>query len=170
MSGGELVRLVRLDRLPPSTTVEASAAECAALSERFGLPAVHTLAAEVQFTPHGDAVDARGRIIASFEQRCAVSDEPFANTLEEPIAFRFVAALAPHGEAEEIEFAKDAPDEIEYAGASFDLGEAVAQSFGLALDPYAEGPNADTVRRETGLSDEDTPSGPFSALASLKKD
>ena len=53
-------------------------------------------------------------------------------------------------------------------GTAFDLGEAVAQSFGLAIDPYAAGPEADSVRREAGIVDEDAPSGPFAALAALK--
>ena len=49
-----------------------------------------------------------------------------------------------------------------------DLGEAVAQSFGLALDPYATGPDAETTRRDAGIVAESAPSGPFAALAALK--
>lgn len=170
MSAGELVRLVKLDRLPPTIAVEADETERAALARRFNLPALRTLAAEVSLEQRGDAIEARGRLKADMDQHCAVSDEPFANTVDEPIAFRFVPALPAHGEDEEIEFASDAPDDIEYDGTCFDLGEAIAQSFGLALDPYAEGPGADAARREAGLLDEDTPSGPFAALAALKKD
>ena len=61
-------------------------------------------------------------------------------------------------------------DEIFYEGDSFDLGEAVAQSLALAIDPFACGPDADRVRQEKGLSADDQPSGPFAALAALKKD
>lgn len=169
MSGGELVRIVKLDRLPQgAVAITASEAECAGLARRFGLPALHALSAEVQLAQRGDAIDAHGRLTASFQQLCAVSEEPFGNALDEAILFRFVRAIPIPGEDEEIEFDGDAPDEIEYDGASFDLGEAVAQSFGLAIDPYAEGPNAETVRREAGLLDEDAPSGPFAALAALK--
>ena len=171
MSAGEMERIVKLDRLPAEpVAIEAGEAERAALAQRFGLHALHALTAEVQLVQSGDAIDARGCVRASFEQRCAVTDEPFAATLDEPVAVRFVPALAAHGEDEEIEFASNVPDEIEYDGASFDLGEAVAQSFGLALDPYAEGPNAEAARREAGLLDETAPSGPFAALAALKKD
>lgn len=170
MSGGEFERIVKLDRLPAAPLqVEADEAERAALARRFGLPAIHALHAQVAFAPHGEAIDARGRLTASFDQRCAVSDTPFATTLDEPVAFRFVPALAEHGEDEEIEFASDAPDEIAYDGAAFDLGEALAQSFGLALDPYAVGPDAEAARREAGLVSEDAPSGPFAALAALRK-
>lgn len=171
MSAGELARIVKLDRLPRAAViVEASEAECAALARRFGLPSVQSLTAEIQLAERGAAIDARGRLRASFDQHCALSGEPFAASLDEAIAVRFVPAIALHAEDEEIEFASDAPDEIEYGGASFDLGEAVAQSFGLALDPYAVGPHAQTVRRAAAILDEAAASGPFAALASLKKD
>lgn len=169
MSAGEFERIVKLDRLPPKLLIEANESERAALARRFGLPAIHALTAQLNLEQCGDDIDAKGELAASFDQRCAVSDEPFPNSVNEKIAFRFVPALAVPGEDEEIEFASDAPDEIEYEGVSFDLGEAVAQSFGLALDPYAEGPGAEAVRREAGLSDEGSPSGPFAALAALKK-
>lgn len=169
MSAGEFERIVKLDRLPSkSLTIEASESERAELARRFDLPVLHTLTAEVSFTPVGEAVEARGHIRASFDQCCALSSEPFANTLDEQFTVRFVLTLAAHDEQEEIEFTSDAPDEIEYDGAAFDIGEAVAQSFGLALDPYAEGPNADAARREAGILDETVPSGPFAALAALK--
>ncbi len=50
----------------------------------------------------------------------------------------------------------------------FDLGEAVAQSLALAIDPYAVGPSAEQARKDAGLGDE-AASGPFAALAGLKK-
>ncbi len=169
MSAREFERIVKLDRLPTAPlTIEADAAERAALARRFSLPAMHALQATVSLAPQGDAVEARGRIEARFDQHCAIADQPFANNLDEPLAVRFVRSIAPGSEDEAIEFASDAPDEIEYDGAAFDLGEAVAQSFGLALDPYATGPNAEAVRREVGIVDEDAPSGPFAVLAALK--
>ena len=53
------------------------------------------------------------------------------------------------------------------------LGEAIAQTLALAIDPYREGPDADEARKKAGIvSDEDhAPSGPLAeALAGLKKD
>lgn len=171
MSGAEFSRQVKLDRVPTTPLrIEADPAERAALARRFDLPAIHALVAELRFTQTGDAVDARGQVTASYDQRCALSNEVFVAEMEEPVAVRFVPALTVHDEDEEVEFAPDEPDEIEYAGASFDAGEAVAQSFGLALDPYALGPNADVARREGGVMGEDAPQGPFAALAALKRD
>ena len=61
-------------------------------------------------------------------------------------------------------------DEIEYHGEMFDLGEAVAQSLALAIDPYAEGPNADAARKAAGIVLEGEQDGPLAAfLAGLKK-
>ena len=60
-------------------------------------------------------------------------------------------------------------DEIPFEGHVFDLGEAVAQSLALAIDPYAVGPNAEQARKDAGIGDE-AASGPFAALAALKKD
>lgn len=168
MSASEFERLVKLDRLPSELTIDADASEREALARRFDLPAIERLRAIVTLSQDGDAIEARGRLEAAFSQRCAIADEPFANTVDEPLAIRFVPALAAAREEEELEFAEDEPDEIEYQGGAFDLGEAVAQSFGLAIDPYATGPDAETVRRKVGLADDGSPTGPFAALAALK--
>ena len=69
---------------------------------------------------------------------------------------------------EEVELGADDLDEIPYAGSIIDLGEAVAQSLALAIDPFATGPEADEARRRAGMLDAQA-SGPFAALAGLKK-
>jgi len=169
VSGKELERIIKLDRLPVEhILIDATAEERQALANRFALPSIAELRAEITLERSVEAVDARGHLSARFEQRCAVANEPFASSLEAPIALRFVPATAEPGEDEELEFDADAPDEIEYEGAAFDLGEAIAQSFGLLLDPFATGPDADAVRREAGIADESAPSGPFAALAALR--
>lgn len=169
MSATELARVIKLDRLPSDPIViEASPQECAALARRFDLSAVHALEAEVTLMQQGPSIEARGRLTASFDQSCSIAGEAFTNRMDEPLAIRFVPSLAAHGEDEEIEFAGEEADEVEYDGAAFDLGEAIAQSFGLALDPYATGPDAGDVRRDAGILGEDAPSGPFAALAALK--
>ena len=72
---------------------------------------------------------------------------------------------------EEVELDADELDRIAYSGDAFDLGEAIAQTLGLAVDPYAEGPNAAAIRAEVGIKGDDQPSGPLAeALARLKKE
>lgn len=147
-------------------TLEASAAERAALARRFGIIAIDRLAATLALTREGEVVQAHGRLDAAIVQSCAVSGEDLATTIDEPLALCF-APETPI-EVEELELSTDELDEIPYTGTVFDLGEAVAQSLALAIDPYATGPEADRVRREAGLQDESA-TGPFAALAALKK-
>lgn len=167
MTAPEFSRLVDVNRLPSEPlTVEAGAAERTALARRFGLASIERLDAEVAFTTDGDKIDARGRMQAAWVQSCAVSGEDLPVTRDEPIALRFVPERPI--EAEELELAEGELDEISYSGESFDIGEAVAQSLALAIDPYAVGAEAERVRREAGLQDESA-SGPFAALSALKK-
>lgn len=165
----ELSRVIKLDRLPVNPViVTPDEGERTALAKRFDLPAIYDLRAELILSQDGATILARGPLTARLSQLCAVAREPFETTLQEQIAIRFVPAAAPPSEDEELEFDSGGPDEVEYEGQSFDLGEAVAESFGLALDPYATGPRADEVRRKAGIVDEAAPSGPFAALAGLK--
>jgi uncharacterized metal-binding protein YceD (DUF177 family) len=147
--------------------LEATAEERKALARRFALVAIKQLQANVSIERAGEALLARGRLSASIVQSCAVSGEDLPVRIDEPLALRFVPAAEP--QAEELELAESDLDEIPFEGHVFDLGEAVAQSLALAIDPYATGPEAERVRKEKGLGDE-AASGPFAALAALKKD
>ena len=148
--------------------LEASEAERAALAKRFGLVSIARLAADLVLSRQDRVVSAEGRLSAAFVQSCAVSGEDLPVTVDEPVSFRFVPEGAPGEPDEEIELDADDCDEIAYAGSHIDLGEAVAQSLALAIDPYATGPQADEARRRAGLLGEDQ-SGPFAALAALRK-
>jgi hypothetical protein len=92
-------------------------------------------------------------------------------TIDEPVDLRFVEEnQRPATDAEEIELEADDCDEIAYSGDMFDLGEAVAQTLGLAIDPYAEGPDADAARAAAGIVPEGEQLGPLADLLSgLKK-
>lgn len=172
----EFEHLVRADRLPAKPIVlTANETERSALAERFGLPAISTLEANVALEPDGPAIKAKGRVTASFEQLCAVTQEPFVNSLDEQVDLIFVPETADHGPVsdEEIELEETDLDTIEFEGQSIDIGEAAAQTLGLAIDPYAEGPGADAARDQAGIlsDDKEQPSGPLAeALAALKKD
>jgi uncharacterized metal-binding protein YceD (DUF177 family) len=148
--------------------LEATGAEREALARRFAIEAIDRLEAEVALDREGGAVTANGRIEADIVQACAVAGEPFPTRIAEAIALRFVPEAAAHRPDEEIELDAGDCDEIAYPGNQFDLGEAIAQSLALAIDPYATGPDADRVRREAGLGDE-AATGPFAALAALRK-
>jgi uncharacterized metal-binding protein YceD (DUF177 family) len=169
----ELTRMVRARPLPADPVViEANAAERAALAARFGLGAVESLRAEVALDARPRAIRATGRLVAAILQPCAISGEDFAVTIDEAVDLRFVERSQRAAQAdEEIELEADDCDEIEFTGEMFDLGEAVAQTLGLAIDPYAEGPNADAARAAAGIVQEGEQLGPLAdLLAGLKKD
>ncbi|OZA93993.1 MAG: DNA-binding protein [Erythrobacter sp. 34-65-8] len=172
MTAGELTRMVRRKPLPAGPMeIVASDAERAALARRFAISAVERLIARVELVDAGSAVAVEGRLEADLVQACAVSGEDFAHTVREPLSFRFVPTRELPDQADiEIELAGDELDDIEYDGDMFDLGEAVAQTLALAIDPYAEGPDADAARKAAGIVTDDTPRGPLAdALAALKK-
>ena len=168
----ELSRPIKIKALSDQAyEVTASEAERAALARRFDLPEVTALAASVTLTPDGANILAQGTLTAAWVQHCAVSGEEFPTEHSEAVTFRFVPAKGDFTPDEEIELDEDECDEIEYEGDSFDLGEAVAQSFGLAIDPYATGPEADRVRKDKGIQIEGEQDGPLAELlAGLKKD
>ena len=169
----ELTRMIKARPLPASAVViEASLEERAALAARFGLGAVESLRAEVMLEQKPRAIRATGRLRAAIMQPCAISGEDFPVTIDEPVDLRFIEDnQRPATPDEEIELEADDCDEIEFAGDMFDLGEAVAQTLGLAIDPYAEGPGADAARAAAGIVQEGEQLGPLAdLLAGLKKD
>ncbi len=171
MPPSELSRMIKARPLPAGAVViEASPEERAALALRFGLGAVESLRAEVSLEPRPRAIRATGRLHAAILQPCAVSGEDFPVTIDEAVDLRFVEEnQRPATPDEEIELEADDCDEIEYAGDMFDLGEAVAQTLGLAIDPYAEGPNADAARAAAGIVQEGEQLGPLADLLSALK-
>lgn len=172
MSDSELSRIVKRKPLVGEIAIEANESERAALARRFGISAIDSLSARLELSEKGKAVLAEGALVADVVQPCAISHEDFSHRIEEELAFRFVPAGPQPEEPDiEIELVGEELDEIDYEGESFDVGEAVAQSLGLAIDPYAEGPDADTARTKAGITSDDAPSGPLAeALAALKRD
>ncbi len=164
----ELSRLVDIRSLPAAPIrLEAEPAECAALARRFDIVAIHDFEATVALEKDGAAIDATGRLAARLVQSCAVSGEDLAVTIDEPVVLRFVPPGAPRRPDEEVELEAEDCDEIEFEGTQFDLGEALAQSLALAIDPFLTGPGAEEARRKAGIVDEPA-SGPFAALKGLK--
>ena len=165
----EFSRPVNIRRLDAKAhELVATADECAALAARFGLVAVRSLSAELALEPDGAAVLAKGWMRAAIVQSCAISGDDLPVDLDESLALTFVPARDDYRPDEEIELAAEELDEIEFEGERIDLGEAVAQTLALAIDPFACGPEANRVRAEQGL-DEPAATGPFAGLAALKE-
>ena len=145
MTMPEFPRPVRLDALgeaPRTVAIEAAPDERAALARRFALVALDRLAARAAIRREGAELFAEGRIVADVVQACVVTDAPVAAHVEAPFMLRFVPEedAAP---ADEIELSAAECDTLGYSGGAIDLGEAVAQTLLLALDPFPRAADAD---------------------------
>jgi uncharacterized metal-binding protein YceD (DUF177 family) len=159
----EFSRIIDATRLPLDEQVlTATAQECAALAQRFGLVAVTSLSARVTMASDGPAVNVSGTLSADVVQSCAVSGEDLPVQISEALSLRFVPA--PDERAAEVELEAEDLDEIEMDETRFDLGEALAQTLALAIDPYLEGPGADEFRRKAGI----VTAGEVGAFGALK--
>ena len=134
------IRVADVGPLPRRETVLATPAECAALATRFDLLALAALTAELTAVRDAGGIRVTGTLRAAGEQACVVSAEPVGFVLDEPLDLRFSEAAVPA--AEEVELAGTDLDVLPLDGDALDLGEAVAQSLGLALDPYPRAPDA----------------------------
>lgn len=149
--------------------LEADAAECAALANRFAIVSIQRLSAVVALEPGKRGIAANGTLDAEIVQSCAVSAEDVPVTIHEPVNLRFIPERAPARPDDEIELGAEDLDEIEFSGNRFDLGEAIAQTLALAIDPFLEGPGADEFRKSAGIFGEER-ANPFAVLGKLKKD
>ncbi len=166
----ELSRPVRIDALGEGAlriTVEADAGERAALAKRFGLVSLDRLTSDAELRREGDVIFAEGRIRAAVAQPCVASGEPVAAEVDELFTLKFVRET--EGAGEEIELDAEDFDTIAYVGNMIDMGEAVAETLALSLDPFPRAPDADVVLKEAGvLSEDEVVNGPFAALKGLK--
>lgn len=142
----------------------ADEAERAALATRFDLVRIDRLEARVSLDADGQAIAAKGTVEADLVQRCAISAEDLPASIHDDFELRFVPAGRTFAPDEEVEIDADDCDEIEYSGTTIDVGEAVAQSLALAIDPFATGPEAEPARAL--FKQEET--SPFAVLAGLK--
>ncbi|MEM1132294.1 MAG: DUF177 domain-containing protein [Pseudomonadota bacterium] len=170
----ELSRLAfaaQLEQAPAS--IVASEAEGAALAERFGLVRINTLSADCAYERQGDDVHVTGTLKADIVQSCVITLEDFASQIDQPFQIHFVAEQTlPDDDYEaEILVEQDDIDLMPMDNGRFDIGEAVAQTLALALDPYPRGPDADATLSQKGILREGKEKeSPFAALGALKKD
>lgn len=138
----------------------------AGLMARFDLAALDSLQANISLAHDGDGVIATGRFTADLAQYCIASHDPVPAKMDETINIRFIPEPVVSGEVE-LELAPEDCDTMFHDGQTFDLGEAVAQSLGLALNPYPRSPEAERMLKAAGVKSEEevVPTG---ALAGLK--
>ena len=165
----EFSRLVRLDQAISNAaggTITAEPQERDALMTRFGLLALDRLDADYRMAEENGVLIARGQLRASVAQPCVATGEPVPQRIDTPFAIRFLPE-GTDGEQEEMELSEEDCDTIFFAGSSIDIGEAVAETLALALDPFPRAANADAYLRKMGVKTEEQAS-PFAALLGLK--
>jgi uncharacterized metal-binding protein YceD (DUF177 family) len=158
--------------------LKAQANERTALATRFGLEAINSLTAAIAYHAQGETIIAKGALSADIMQQCVISLESFASTIRQDFTISFcpaesMQAILAEGEAaeeESFEIEADDCDIMPYADGRFDIGEAVAQTLALALDPFPRGPDAEQIAQKHGLVTEVPKDNPFAVLQQLKKD
>jgi uncharacterized metal-binding protein YceD (DUF177 family) len=165
----EFSHVVKLDEIGAGASTVSLSADLEArnaLVVRFDLAALDSLEADLAVSRDSKGVLAKGRIRAVLSQYCVATGDPVPASLDEPMVIRFVPEPVVSADVE-IELEADDCDTMFYDGQGVDLGEAVAQTLGLALDPYPRSPDALKHLQAAGVKTEDEVE-PQGALAGLK--
>lgn len=171
----EFSRPVRVDTIgnePREVEIEANAVERAALARRFGIDSLDALSAEASLMLQAGDVHATGTLSAKLVQLCAATNVELPAMLDVPFSIIFRTDLPNDVPDAGLELSEEELDVVFYDGGAIDLGEAVAETLALAIDPYARAPDADAVLREAGVLSEDEAAragSAFAGLAALKK-
>jgi uncharacterized metal-binding protein YceD (DUF177 family) len=160
----EFSRPLQVDRVPNLGCHERLAAdekECAALAKRFDLPRIHSLSGLLKVVPwRGGGLKITGTLNARIDQVSVISLETFTSDLEFAVGRYFLSPRAGHPSAEED------VDIIE--NGSVDLGEILAESMALELDPNPR--QEGEVFNDIEEHPESAKVSPFTGLSKLKPD
>ena len=175
----EFSRIAHLSGLPDegmTVMIEATAEERQGLAQRFDVVAVEKLTAEVTLRPNRGRTrwQLGSRVLAQVVQTCVVTLDPVPVNSEFGFKRQYVAGLdekAPaepeHECTEVLSLDQDDPPEP-LSGDVIDVGEAVAEEFGLVLDPFPRAPGVAFGEYSVGPGDERTSAKTFAALAALR--
>lgn len=167
----EFSRIIRLNEVGDGRRerhIAADEAERAALARRFALVSLDRLDATLHVTAEVLGYRVSGTLQAELAQSCVATGAPVPASLQLPFALLFVREGADADSAEEeIDLSDEDCDVLPLEDDKIDIGEAVAQSLALGLDPYPRAPDAESRLKAMGVLSEDE-AGPFAALAALK--
>lgn len=133
----EMARPLEAGKVPLNgldLTIEATPQEREALAARFQIPEVKSLRADVTVAPSGNGFLMTGKLKAEVVQTCVISSHPVEQTVEEELKLQFAPAVEES--EEELELTEGDLDVLPLEGDVMDVGEAIAETLALALDPY----------------------------------
>ena len=136
--------------------LQASQEECRKLAQRFELPEILSFQADVVLF-RDNFVHVQGRIFAQMRRQSVVSLKDFTQDMKED--FEVLFSENPPTDSDEI------VDEIQ--NGRIDLGEVLAEQFGLALNPFPHAPGEDTPYVYT--EKEEVVDSPFKNLSEIIK-
>lgn len=167
----EFSRPVLADVIPTrgmDMEIEANAAECAALAERFGIRKVLSLQgrAHLKAMAGGTLFRVDGHLSAVVEQTCVVTLEPVEQKVDE--TFVMIFGVGEETDSMELDLSLDDDDPPEpLVDGAVDLGEVVAEHLALALDPFPRKAGAELPEIEEEPVVAEAKVSPFAALAAL---
>ena len=145
---------------PLSRVIVCSAEECAMLTSRFGFADLASLTATMKIKRAGPAHwDVTGNLKAEVTQVCGVTGDPVPESVDFQIEERYGLA---HDEGVDVEVSLDGAEPL--VDGAIDLGEIVAQSLAIAVDPW---PRSAGAPQNFQLGDGEK-EHPFAGLAALK--
>jgi uncharacterized metal-binding protein YceD (DUF177 family) len=158
----EFSRPLEVARIPAGGSTEkiaATAEECMRLAKRLDLPAIHALRAELHAKPwRGGGLKVTGELSADLEQVSVISLEAFRQEVRMPVERYFLSE--PPGEDD-----GEADDIDAIIAGHIDLGEVVAETLALELDPYPRKPGETFSSKDE--AEEETENRAFARLKSL---
>ncbi len=164
-----------LEREPKTFDLAATDAQRAALAERFGLIDLASLEGVMSVHDAGPdtGVMVRGTLKASLTQRCIASLEPVDELLDTKFELTLVdPEMADRMDEEGVYLDENAPEYDALEGDSILLGEILAQTLSISMNPYprAEGAEVATTKKD-GISINEPAlerPNPFAALAKTR--
>ncbi len=138
------------------------------IAGRLGLRSLDRLDAHATLERKGQIVRARGRLKAVLCQSCVATDDPVEASADEAFDIYFLPEPTTGSSDEEVELQASDCDVAFHDGSAIDLGEAIADTLALSLDPYPRSAGAEAALKEAGVLSE-SEAGPFAALAKLKR-
>ncbi|WP_417449020.1 YceD family protein [Kordiimonas sp.] len=166
-----------VDREGRRYRLRASEEECKALAGRFDLVDFSRLEADVEVKDKGAeaGIEIAGTLEAVLTQRCIVTLDPVAESIKTDFTLMLVEPeMADRMDEEEVYLDPDAPEYDALEGDNIPLGEIIAQTVSINMDPYPRVEGAElSVDNKKDISvnaPEMKRPNPFAALEKLRKE